>query len=522
MRDLIVAEVASVSVHGLSRTVNSKSFVARLSWSLILVCATLAFSYHLFLLTDGYRKKPINIEMKLEAVRFRFPSLYICSPFLLSYSRLISLRKEKTMQNEVYRELTQLAPQIARSRRKLTEMVYQDARLRSIPGIHSYIRSIFWSSYSSKYLNFMGVFDKYQIIIKAVADDVELNISAFEMVPSQEYYSCVFFSNASFLTSEFNTLTLYLYSDASQLNVNSLSTNLASTSYTGTYSFDRSNGLFLFFEEEGYYPGPGSMHLTASSGKHTTIFVSMTELSKMSTPADECRDKPVTVDVISHLDNSVVSYKLDRVLCESYEWALTFHRQCGCVPLHYPIPASIFSNTTRCMNVTHWSVDRVVEGLLCMKSVMQNTDVETAIQVKCAAMTACCRRTYDLRWSSAFWPTSLLIDDFIDSTIQRSYNVRTRNHHAVPAWLNVLQSNGSQRVAMFRENVAKIEIHPKKSRSMLITEKEAYPAITFFSDIGGILGLYLGMSLLSVCELLQLIAFVRLVRLRRRKERSNT
>lgn len=52
-----------------------------------------------------------------------------------------------------------------------------------------------------------------------------------------------------------------------------------------------------------------------------------------------------------------------------------------------------------------------------------------------------------------------------------------------------------------RENMVKIEIRPLEASSSRISESLAYPFFNFFSDFGGILGLYLGVSLLTLCDL---------------------
>lgn len=49
--------------------------------------------------------------------------------------------------------------------------------------------------------------------------------------------------------------------------------------------------------------------------------------------------------------------------------------------------------------------------------------------------------------------------------------------------------------------MVKVEIKPLAASSSRISESLAYPLFNFFSDFGGILGLYLGASLLTLCEL---------------------
>ena len=91
------------------------------------------------------------------------------------------------------------------------------------------------------------------------------------------------------------------------------------------------------------------------------------------------------------------------------------------------------------------------------------------------------------------------------------YNQRVKHNRFVPAWRNLLNAPNNSQIAAAKETILKVEISPKEDRSTKITESEAYPARSLFSDIGGILGLYIGMSLLSIIELLEI--FVRITRM---------
>ena len=234
----------------------------------------------------------------------------------------------------------------------------------------------------------------------------------------------------------------------------------------------------------------------------------MTANEFISTPNNPCREKPKTVILASHLaDKRPVTYNLDRSLCEAYEWALEYHAYCGCVPLRYPIPAHIDLNTSRCLNVTHWPVNRTIDNIKCMSRVRFELDMQKKIDLRCKGIYPCKRLTYVLDSSSAVWPTASLAGKFAD-VLNETYNERIRNNESAPAWLNVINANESYQTNLIRENIAKVDFRPKSKRSAKMKESAAYPATNLFSDIGGILGLYLGMGLLSVIELLESIFIV--------------
>ena len=142
----------------------------------------------------------------------------------------------------------------------------------------------------------------------------------------------------------------------------------------------------------------------------------MTTRSMISTPNDECCQNLQTIDFVSHLDNDViVTYNLDHDMCERYTWVLEFHSSCGCVPNQYPIPASIFNNTARCLNVTHWPVKRVIENFHCVNRLQSNASLASTIKKNCAKEFPCNALTYDYLSSSSTWPTSSLISWYLDN-----------------------------------------------------------------------------------------------------------
>ena len=60
----------------------------------------------------------------------------------------------------------------------------------------------------------------------------------------------------------------------------------------------------------------------------------------------------------------------------------------------------------------------------------------------------------------------------------------------------------------------------KERLSNVVIEHASYPLITLMSDIGGILGLYMGMTVLSLCELFESIKIIFFLARRQAEKRS--
>uniref|UniRef100_A0A1I8FIT3 Gag protein n=1 Tax=Macrostomum lignano TaxID=282301 RepID=A0A1I8FIT3_9PLAT len=65
-----------------------------------------------------------------------------------------------------------------------------------------------------------------------------------------------------------------------------------------------------------------------------------------------------------------------------------------------------------------------------------------------------------------------------------------------------------KRASRCRTGLARLTVQAWTSSSQEITEEEAYPTKNLVADIGGRLGLWSGISNLTLCELLELLIYI--------------
>lgn len=71
------------------------------------------------------------------------------------------------------------------------------------------------------------------------------------------------------------------------------------------------------------------------------------------------------------------------------------------------------------------------------------------------------------------------------------------------------------------KSIARIRIHPYDTKYMIVTEMEAITLINLISNIGGLLGLFMGMSLLSFAEIFDIFFIVLLESWTKKREKHN-
>lgn len=128
----------------------------------------------------------------------------------------------------------------------------------------------------------------------------------------------------------------------------------------------------------------------------------------------------------------------------------------------------------------------------------------------CRTHQSLCKRTkYKAESFSAQWPVSTLIklcgEWYVEPRLTElaKMNIRARSLIESGKSYEKLGKDPALQTLLIRENYLSIVINIASPTVQKSVEILAYPIPNLFSDIGGILGLYLGASVLSVCELLE-------------------
>lgn len=454
------------------------------------------------MLIQRYLKAPINTSTEISKVDFEFPDVFICNPLFL----------RETVASFIFD--TEKNPGIKAINAKATEVFmgmkknYLLEKMNVIKENGNYrvseikvLRRSYWSSLDPDL--FSRFVSKEYSIIRVELNELEVPLSVFNIIPHEVYHSCFKFNSSSF--SKPKKLTLYLYTDNSQLNASSDQFKMSSITYEGEKNFDVPSGFKIYILERGEHPGYSQKPLIASPGMFTQIYVSMTRMEKLRTANNKCSTEVKYQDYRNRFDpRNPLFYRMDDELCFEIERAKLCYQTCGCVPLNHLIPKEIANEATRCLNFTHWSVTRVLENMKCEYRVMEEEFMSNYKKIMsiCQNLWLCEKNVYSLRVQNTNWPAPNMVEGVIRQYMKKPYDKRVREYPHL-AWFNVFNASGDMRERMFRENVVKLEIAPAEWKSNRIVEFTAYPLINLLSDIGGILGLYMGMSVLSLAELVE-------------------
>lgn len=240
----------------------------------------------------------------------------------------------------------------------------------------------------------------------------------------------------------------------------SLLLNIEADEYLGDFSesygavVEVANGKEVFFpEENGYLVAPGQI---------TNIGFSARMVKRL--------DFPYEGTYCGYTgDKRQVPYSYSQMACFKSCYAENQKKECGCADIQYPV-------TPHC-NPLNSTQDR------CLREV--NVKIRLS-NIKCLCNEDCKLIEFLVSTSSALWPTD-------------GYLTRLRSI------LGNKASNVTSTLSEARRNLARVHIFYKSMTVEVIAQRPRYQFKDLISNVGGSLGLFTGISLLTLVEFVKLM-----------------
>ncbi|XP_066445366.1 amiloride-sensitive sodium channel subunit beta-like [Eleutherodactylus coqui] len=147
-------------------------------------------------------------------------------------------------------------------------------------------------------------------------------------------------------------------------------------------------------------------------------------------------------------------------------------RNCGCRMWEFPAPPEL--DAPLC-NISDLSINNCVERYEYKLS---------HDQLRCHCPLQCDEENFDLTLSSSQWPSNAYLNSF-------SKRIESRR--------------GYQDTQTIRDNIVKVVVYYQQLNYELIEEVPSMQLVDLFSSIGGLVGLWIGVSVCTVAEFLELI-----------------
>ncbi|PAA82974.1 hypothetical protein BOX15_Mlig007204g1 [Macrostomum lignano] len=269
-----------------------------------------------------------------------------------------------------------------------------------------------------------------------------------------------------------------------------------------------------------------------SSWRYTPQALQSVNITELKNTADWAKKTKILESIlmslnasISEMNQTIHFSRATRRDCVNTYAVHKFIRHCGCLPSFLPIPVEFFPTYNYCFDDKTDLLSIESTEACYMRLMASISRYEMEARQLCLDM--CERRSYAIRPVTYPWP-GLTIDsatDFLHNSLgdwSYPYNflfskgvanlfymdIRTKEVQARRSNLSANEmlefTNELQNV---ERSLAKISIQALSDFGQEMTEEPSYTTKNLMADLGGALGLWSGISVLTVCELIELLVY---------------
>ncbi|XP_048252291.1 amiloride-sensitive sodium channel subunit gamma-like [Haliotis rufescens] len=457
----------NTSAHGISKLVDNNGILLKLMWLVLLLVATGLIVFQVIKLVQQYQRRPVNTKTSIESTQLTFPSVTICNlnPVLNSKA------SEYTMYEVIERVAEYL--KVPLSDFKYTGDIqandnysFADVNFKTDDPLDESILEFQMEMQSLSLGQLKEISQTFEsFVISCTFGGRECDSSNFTVSYDRDYGLCYTFPNKTDVKKGnriFNAGPLYGLKLI--LNVNQKEYLPFITS---------SAGVRLQIHEFGSQPHMLELGQSLSTGFETQIGVKPILYKRLPDPHGTCDD----------------SGKYESVLdCERDCLETLIEGDCGCSRRQV-------SDEDPCAS----------KNIPCIKDIIKE---KQSGELKCEHTCRSTCRVYDFekQVSMTRWPAN-----HYDPAVK--FKVKKWSS----TFVNDLFSEENS-----RDSLLAINVYFSELSLQTIEEEPAYEFESLLSDFGGQLGLWMGISVLSVCEVLELFYLLLANRCKPRTEVSSS
>ncbi|GMR58490.1 hypothetical protein PMAYCL1PPCAC_28685, partial [Pristionchus mayeri] len=462
------------STHGIPHIGGSNNIWLRLFWVVVVIGCVLGFLVQLQGLIAKYLHYDVNTETTLAYQQRPFPVVTICH--LNPWKRDEAYNSSQYMRDliDAYERQT-ASTEFGFSSKRNGARKQRAARLTTLASNH-----LFDLSDNSTF--------------NGTAINADAGYSLEDMV-----ISCTYDAETCNTTTMFTSYNDPTYGRCIQFN---LDANLNSTRAGPLYGFrvtlraqqseylpwTESAGAIVSIHNKTDLPYPDLIGYLAPIGQASSLGVKYVATTRQPAPYGDC-----TLNTEVDLPNYKGHYQVDA--CYGSCTQCEVIKQCGC---YYPgLPyaegdayESCFVETSNTSAYQSTSTNlNCIEGIINGK----NFDIR-----KCDCPQPCQVQTYATTISQSKWPSLMFNpNECSESQIGKPWEVEGERG-----------SNTTNCKAWYKKNTLLVEVYYERMNFQMLSESPAYTLVSCISEIAGQVGLFLGMSIISVFEFFTLLLLI--------------
>ena len=537
LRNLLHEFAGGTTMHGMPKAIRAHSTAARIFWSVVCILAASMFCVQFAQLLQKYFSYPKKVTIEIVPAPVPFPAISLCNMRNLDVVVLNTL-------NKIFLNST-------------TAPLTWDNNT-GYPFINAYMRTV--SKYYPMFQRLDLDMNIFQTVLTRtlIASNIDRKLVATAGVPFAEFIvTCQYGGNDCNRSQDFTQFfdsyyyNCFTYRAPDQLGADStlaegLENGWSTVVLTGSGMLDKNqdlrtipgtherfspissnDGVRVVIHPPDTEPYPHTEGFDVPPGYSVTFGVKARLNHRIRPPHGNCSDKDPF--------NALHGYQYRLIACQKTCLQHQIIRECGCKDISLP-GGDQFPNLRYCTNDDEIEYDcrfnatdeciaglyRVYERHKCVRNASARVTRNASLARSCGCYPPCEEVSYDVAYSLSKWPgesfdgEEAYIDIFhTDVYIPRLISEFDENRTALYAKYFDIRN---RRTAM--KDFARLNVYIADSNVLATEEAEDYTSSQLLSDIGGQLGLWVGISVITLAEVLELMMDLFQLICYRRRQRS--
>ncbi|XP_052701236.1 degenerin unc-8-like [Crassostrea angulata] len=480
--------INETSFTAIARIVKANTILKKIIW-LILVMAMMAWlTIQCYWLLDKYFSYPVEVKIELKsAPKLAFPSVTVCNRNPLKKSKLagsvfsrlrdkLDLKTDTTLYNGAMEQLQNKGHSGPHHTEENLTSLVQEHGFNMWDGLQNEsVAGTFYKTSSSEiiaasaYASMALLEDddsieefghqKTDMITSCVFSGQQCSPANFTYLHNSKYGNCYTFNSANDPNPQ-----LYTYYAGPLMGL-TLEFNIQQSEYISALAPDA--GIRVSIHERGTYPFPEDDGFTISPGSASSVALRQVYISRLEPQHGNCSKNPTVVD--DYMDKYGFTYHKRTCLKSCYQQTLI--QLCNCACPNFLVP----QNYTNICDFTNETIST------CTSESVEQWDT---CDEKCPSN--CQENQYETTVTASAWP-SKAYESYLNSRMKLTSN------EFMDGGPNTDKD----------ENLVKLEIYFAEMTYKSIESQKAYESQNLISDIGGQLGLWLGLSAITIGEIVE-------------------
>lgn len=476
----------SSGVTGLSRLSKSRNQATRLFWIILLIGGVVGFAINLFHVTQRYLSRPVLNVFTPDYEPFIWPDIILCNamnpiPFW-KYPETINawrqlINRSKMFQNESfdgktynYFDHTLLMSSID------PEAFHIDDTQAVISFFQTYIENITIATTT-------GTYDSYRYL--------PIHGPGFHMRLDSEFFPVPCLS----VSPSHHPDLIPLQQKGLTLKALKLVVGMSYSSYKEFNCHYAPRGLSIHVVPPNYMMSFMKAHIV-DPGTIVKVHLEMSRTQRLKEKTN-CIEKPFQMELFDALLRTSSVFHGSYEDCKNFISQRLFLETCKCYNPFLPIYRSQQYPPRLCLNSTLYSSEAVRANLRCMDNVKIKYSEKGVflklLKKECHKFKRplCNEVHYQVDMDTRF------LRNYTNE--KRSFYVQKIARFAAPG------ASSDSDIGYIQENLAVIQVENLNENGSLNSQDYEYPIAQFISDLGGIIGLWVGLSIVGLFELVEII-----------------